>query len=1143
MKTSEDRRPVFRGGLGVCGALMVVAATACGTEFGSSTDAALTARCEKDIGQLAAAVAVCEPLLVPDGLAGDLDLLYTECLDELRWAYEPIEGTACAVEAGGKVSEVAATVMAMANTARHDYAAVSAPLGQVLGDSSVEVAAQPLPPGDPRFADIRRRLGIINEWIDFSLDLGLPIDELPSELDELWRDAYAVPPPAGDDHVPDVVLAFLDQMDQFLVIEGLEDPDYLPLMRLHIEAIALARIAQEVETRADLVRVLCHLGDCGVTIAVRDVAQAIVALRDDDVVPPAGTSLGARASFWVEDLATAHGQRVRLQSALEELAEDAQAQLLNVWIDGLRLKLQELESDPSDRFPLATRLHDENRERILAAFTATKAELADSIGSFQLARQAYAERQIAAFGQEAEELGLGNELIRASEVLTDLEIRSGGLKRLYDEAQHHWAKLGDFTTRVDNLGLRGEVVLIPSEDPIRVPLPASALYAAEEGRATARNLPDNSVHSWAVSKGDTLRFTVSNQWSPTCALRNATFHGNPLFEEMDDDASYAETGPEGYYLQFSRSAFSAVSTTEADSDITAAGVCAASAAMIAANVRNATFESPEMESTPSAPTIFGFVGDFFSALGSKLKDCGEGLLGAGSSSSSSNTDGVETRWNAAFSSGFRLANTPFPTLPVGSLVLAVVSGGEIMDAYVVQKNAGIQMPVSGQAYLVVNDIHCGDSSGTLLVDWVRGESISDRANELATAMADIAEDAKAQIELIANARLFTSADAEEFRRHAEQRLVESCGQCNPRAIFPPAVMGMFDEWTSHEIAQLQRRVDLRRLNFEARVQLLAIESLSGQLALETEAGRWTEHLKQLAFTELSDDSLHRLENALESAAEFLDQRILPILQVRYPHMLAMSDRPTIASVADLDLSIDKLAVDFNRFVRWLDDKLRHAETGPNQETTTRTLLWIPKPGAPRTFGGGTVRVLVADDDDIANVWQVRPNGSVDLADNARIRVATRELYSRSAAVVDKLVCRRTAPIIRGMLLYAIDENNPSSGRPFEDPMNINRFSVEATLANPVFVTDVGTRTFDLVAGNTGEFRVARGTFNDRTTVADRFIPGGESGLPEDSLRGLSPFLDIQLEGAGDLNPMLRTASGLAVIMHVSSYFTGVPHCD
>jgi len=1141
MKTAPDRRPGFRGRVGACGAL-VVAAAACSTEFTSASDEALAARCAEETASLEVAVRVCEERLAFVVTSDGVDERFGECLDELRAAYEPIAHGDCGVGAGRQVSEVAARVLRQANAARHDDAATSAPLGEARpSGSSAEVPAQLLPEDDPRFADIRRRLGILNEWLDFSLDLGFPIDDLPSELSELWRDAYAVPPAGSPDgHVPGDVLAFLDQMDQFLVVEGLSDPDYVPLMRLHIEAIALARIAREVETRADVVRVLCHLGDCGTNIAVVEVAQAIVALRDDDLSPPAGTALGDRARAWVATLGTAHEQRDRLRSALEELADDAQSRIIHVWIDGLRLKLQELASDPGNRFPLATRLHDENRQAIRTAFATAKRELDDSVRLFNQARLDYARSQIAALGQEASELGMGNELLRATEVLVDAQDRADGLRALYDDAKTRWEALGDFTTRVDNLGLRGEVVLSPAEL-VSIPLPTSAKFTADDGPATPDNIADRSVHSWNLAQGDTLRFSFrDNQWSPTCALRTAHYRDNPLFQGMG--TNYVETGPEGYYLQFSESRFEARSASVHHQRPAVKSSCGIAKGMLGSMVGGRS--AADAKSTaPIAPAFLGPVGNILGGLPGFMNDCVEQVFGGGMSGGETKTRGNESRWNAAFSAGLRLENTPFPTLPTGSLVLAVVAGDEIVEAYVMRENSAMQMPVTGQAYLVVNDIHCADSSGLLRIDWVRGESLSDRAGDLAGAMTQIATDAQGQIDQVADLGLFTTAHADHFRTEARQRLRESCGSCPIETVYPPAVLGMFDEWVSYEVAQMQRKVDLRRLEFEVRLQSLAIEGLSGQVALEAEAGRWTEYVKQLAFTELADDSLERLENALESAAEFLDQRILPVLQVRYPEVLIAPNKPTVDSVTDLDLSMDRLAADFHRFAIWLDGQLDLAETGPTREQTTPVFLWIPKPGAPRTFENGTVRVLVADADDIANVWQAAPNGTIELADNAQIRVATRELYSGSAAVVDRLACRRTAPIIRGMMLYAVDENSEWESNPLQDPMNVNRFSVEATLANPLFVTDIGTREYDLVAGNTGELRVARGTFGNRATVANAFLPATPSSPGETSLQGLSPFLDIQLEGAGELNPMLTSASGLALVLHVSSYTASVSHCN
>jgi hypothetical protein len=1144
MTTGHHRRPHSSGWLaGTCGAL-VLAAAACGIDAAPTDD---IPACEEELGGLEVAVAGCHRLLALDVPAAGMEDLAAACFEQLARSHEAISRPECVMQARDMAGQVATAVMTKATTATIVDEPVSIDHAQAPSSHGFAVVPQLIDENDPRFAEIRRRLRILNNWLAFRLDLGLPIEELPSRLSVIWRDAYAIPrpqPPATPPG-PEDVLHLLDVVDQFLLRNGLEDATYLPLMRLNIEAIALARVAEEVEARADLVQALCRLGDCSIGIAVRDVAQAIVALRDDEVPLPTGAALGQRASTWIDVLTEAHPQRARLQSALDALPDDAHAKLLETLVGRLRFQLQRLETAPRERFGLATRLHDENRQAIGDAFTDVRRELNDSIGLFNSARLQYAQSQIAALGQQASELGLGNELVRALDVLADSETRAAGLRRLHDQSERRWAALGDFVTRVERLGLRGEVVLSPV-DTRTVELPTAAMYSADEGQATPGNIPANSVHSWSMQEGDTLRFTVSNRWSPICALQAADVHANELLQGID--TSYAEIGPEGYYLQYSQSSFDARSASETTSDITAAGVCRATASAAASVVGAIGATSLDQvakvgdEANDSITLAFwGGIGDFFSDLGGLLGDCAAGILGGGSSGGNSETEGDESRHTAAFSGGIRLPNTPFPMLPAGSLVLALVADNAIVNTYVVNASAAIQMPSTGTAYLLVNDVNCAQSSGMLQVDWVHGENRGVRAKQLAEAMAQIATDARSAMDSIASTGQFTAADADEFRTGAWQTLFESCSNCDIDEVFPPAVLGMFEEWIAHEVAQLQRRVDLRRLTFETRLQINLLETLSGQLALEQAGGRWAEYIKQLAFTELSDTSLKRLENAVEATAEFLDQRIIPILEVRYPEVLVETHQMSVGAVGDLDLGIDQVATEFNSFVIHLDQELARASTGARGEDTTPVLLWFPKPGAPREFedGNHSIPVMVADEDDIANLWQVNPDGTIALADNARMRIAMHELYSPDAGVADRLACGRTAPIIQGMILYAVDENSNFGGQPLNDPLNVNRFSVSVSLANPLFVTDNGTQAYDLVEGNAGELRVAGGTFRDRTTVANAFMP------LETSLRGLSPFLDIQLQPIGSLNSRLTPASGLALLVSVSSYTadSGASHCD
>ncbi len=1121
----------------------VLASLSCGAAAPPALDAV---GCDPGISTLKTAVAGCQRLLADHVPSSGMDDLYDECLGQLRDGYASVEGTTCEGGVRDAVTTVAAAVMAKANAPSHDYAERSALLRKERRASEPSESSL-LDDNDPRLADIQRRLSVVDSWLAFQLDFGLGLEELPRSLSDIWLDAYALPTLDSEEeqYEPGQVLGLLDQMDQFLLAEAVKvESDsttgaYHPLMRLNIASIALARLSKELQTRAEVVNVVCRLGDCSSGNAVKDVAQAVLALRDASLTIPTGATLGSRASDWLDSLREVHPRASLLTSALAAYPQDSNAQLLNAMNNALALRYQQLVSGPADRFPLATRLHDENRTQIRFNFTARRLELGEDVDLYNSARVAFAQSQVAELGARSSTVGLANQLLRAVETLADDEVKIAGVQRLYDGANDRWAAGGDFVSRVEALGLEGEINVAPGTTPVAVPLPVSAKYQVESGIATAANLPARDVHAWQVAQGDTLRFTVSGQWSPTCSLRSASLNDNELLAGAS--VNYALTGPEGYYLQSTSSGFKATSTTEANSDVTAAGVCRSlSGAAIAAITAITAGVAPSERPDPAILQYLGFwssVGDFFAAAPGYLGDCVEGLLGGGSSGSQSTTGGAESSHSAAFSAGIRLTNTPFPTLPAGSLVLATVSGGAIVDATVVRANSAIQAPATGTAHLVVNDIHCDESSGTLTVEWAQGQSLAGRAKELAKAMTSIAVDSRELIETIAAAGVFTSADADSFRASARQALRESCGNCDIENRFPSGVIGMFEEWLAYQTAQLQRRVDIRRMQFDVRLQASLITTLAEQLALERAGGRWTEHLKQMAFTELSETSIRRLEDSMQAAISYLDQRILPILQVRYPEVIKSVGATRITAATELDQSIWTLAEQVRTLVYDLDRKLADASTGAKGENVTPVLLWIPKPGEAVEFENGAVRVLVADEDDIAAVWTETDNG-YELASNAHLRVNRHELYTNRSDIVDRLACGRTAPIIAGMMLYAVDERSPYAGRPLEDPMSTSRFSVSVDIASPVFVSADGPKAYDLLAGNAGEVRVARGTFSDRRVVAEAFLPY------ENSLLGLSPFLDLQLRGSSDLNESLRNASGLALIMNVSSYTadTGISHC-
>src|SRR6185436_3957363 len=115
-----------------------------------------------------------------------------------------------------------------------------------------------------------------------------------------------------------------------------------------------------------------------------------------------------------------------------------------------------------------------------------------------------------------------------------------------------------------------------------------------------------------------------------------------------------------------------------------------------------------------------------------------------------NSGGSDHHSSAGFASGLRLEDTPFPDMPVGSLLVVLTDPGTdtIRDVRVVRSaGTSILIKTAADAHFVVNDKHCTDGNGNgppLSLSVRSMTSELDAAKAAIGAMIDVLDDMAAQ---------------------------------------------------------------------------------------------------------------------------------------------------------------------------------------------------------------------------------------------------------------------------------------------------------------------------------------------------------------------------------------------------------------
>lgn len=623
-----------------------------------------------------------------------------------------------------------------------------------------------------------------------------------------------------------------------------------------------------------------------------------------------------------------------------------------------------------------------------------------------------------------------------------------------------------------------------------------------------------------VKRGDIIHIAIGpgDKWAPSCAIASAQFT-NPLTGKTDGFRipSSPATGPGGYLFTLDSTSLVAISNSSVHSD----------------DRYEQTRETPFGAGGKNCVSFSSSAGEGGSSAGHNFPPHFCETIDTGNRTST--TDGVssseEGRMSATFASGIRVAQTPFPLFPAGSLLLVKVrpngrSRADIIDVQVLQQPSNaIVVPEDGDYYLAVNDSDCGaaaDPSALSLV-FTRSRPLDNTAlAALGDAMARTASRIRDQEAGLVGQGAVGPELMGALRAQAYVDLETACGSggpcSDPLRYYPQELLKVFDAQVSTALAILEAKVGARAAERELKLLALQEEALDRQLAsLKAQAPLLT----QIPLWLLKDLDTDLLEKATGDLARRLLAELFPIVDVRQPDTLPAIDHelldvllgwvPVSSSASQLANRLDWTGslVDWSAAVGNTSGEVvaRLNEKLGNTMTNDRLVfLGVPNPYAGANFPFGNWQQVT--DARATDFWDAVRRGD----SFASISIAPGDLYRRVAGATDVLACSDAEPVVTAMMIWMIRPNG--TAKSFDGlaiPMAVDRVLGFPTVG---FVKsyrqandDLGTQ--DIAVRSLG----SQGGEDEMRAVIKAMLSDG--AVPRYRVaNGLSPFTQFDLSLAG-----------------------------
>lgn len=647
-----------------------------------------------------------------------------------------------------------------------------------------------------------------------------------------------------------------------------------------------------------------------------------------------------------------------------------------------------------------------------------------------------------------------------------------------------------FEAIVDTLGedYEYDAVALPTLQP-------SAASARFPATATEPNLTRDAFAMSTLATGETLRFGVSGQWSPSCRLRGylARSPSGPILITVPSDGSGEfATGPRGYWASYGESKYTAHRTDIADSE-------------------SADFSfwlKACLSGEAGLPTIPG------ASAGTSVEACTQFAYHKTHTETETDTTGDQQTIAADFAMGIRLPGTPFPSAPAGSLLAVVTPHGDpvtILDVQVVGEAHTLVAPelpdgTAGQldVHLVVNDQKgCAlpSNPSKLTVTQTRTQAVGDVAIVLAAATGDGLARIDAVSGEVLRQGLLSSAEANRLRSLAWQEAQRvMILQGHTLANLPAELRQWFESAIDASLASVDRRAQALALRIETDRLDAELDAAAHELLLANTQRYLTGLLPRLRLRALdSGEYLAVAASLAESLAVYVPQTLTLRRLTWQPSRAAgitdaagkLIDRALVAPAVDAVRDLEALS-------RAVEDALNDSSfdsSPPVPQLVVVAIPYLPVRGG-LTYAGPYHQVPTAA---AAAFWAQARSATTA---RATITLSPQDLYGGTGTAA-RLNCTAEAPMVRRMAVF-LDHGYTSD----LNALNVYA-SATAAAAAPIEFPLVG-RWFSMpavAAGVPASLRV----LGDRNPleVQNRFSANLPPGLGANA--GISPFTSFAID--------------------------------
>lgn len=654
----------------------------------------------------------------------------------------------------------------------------------------------------------------------------------------------------------------------------------------------------------------------------------------------------------------------------------------------------------------------------------------------------------------------------------------------------------------------------------------------------------NGTTVWKLdgNPGEVLNVNVQGLWTPSCALRSASFL-NPSGGSVTLGGYPPLTGPAGYLVTSQNDVLHAESNTSSRyaSDSTADKACAGISA---------------------AYTIGGFFAEVWGVSVTAYASAESCMVSeTGTRASTDQMDSWQQRASAAYSTGIRVKDTPFPHLPAGSLLLVEVlkgstSRGAIRDVHVLQpsSNSFIIGATPGQPnnvpdpgvdlYLVVNDsATCTpDVSQSLSVSAQRLVPAGTAAVAVGKAMAKTLTSLRDATDLyVAQGRVLPQ-DLAAKRDAAIAQLHLECAQCD-LAQFPPSLMALYNAFVSKELARMERKVEIRSVERAMSLMLMELKIMADDLESATAQGRILRLVPAWSLRNLDGE---RLRDASSGVSVLVTDYLFPVIDIRYPALLSTLKtelKLTVLVTADWTdsfVNLSNLALDA---VSAIQTKLGETRTNTPDPFTKKVALSFPRPGASAASLNNSLWRKVSGER-AAAVWSSLLPADPTLPLKFTVQITPDDLYAATGGTVGALQCTEATPVLHRLALYWVRSGAAALNNSAFNGLSLNSATEFGSAL--AFPSADGIKTYYMQnpLWLVGQSRELFGLTTDAFTT----FQTQELNLPENQQvatgDGLSPFSTITFDVTGMRslpgNP-LATVDELVVLMELDRLTaTGMP---